>query len=256
VDFIRRHWWADGKLFIEYAGIKAIAKKLGLKSIGAVGFFPLAQIEHAKAHAAEIQIEDTQRQSWFKMREEWGRLSRGAKCAADLLSDSSPSARVSGGERIARGNRLLYLAHWVRPFGASQATIAARLGVSTRTVQNRLDNAWREERGLEAINKAQSAYQIYEGYPKYFLQEFLKAEENSERRYVFLGSRLFKVGCNLYETSVLLKTHRFRKSEYASSVLQTSKSEAVFCSATPDTTGNYINEREAFKSSESSPVFG
>jgi hypothetical protein len=254
--FIRRHWWEGDRLFIEYAGIKAIAKKLGLKSIGAVGCFPLAQIEHAKAKAAEIQAEDLQRKSFYKMREEWGRFSRGAKSAAELLSDWSPSARVSGGERIARGNRLLYLAPWVRPFGASQASIANRIGVCTRTVQNRLSNAWREERGIEPIEKAQAAYQINEGYPKYLLQEFMKVEEYSERKYVFLGARLFKIGCNLYSTSTLLRTHRFRKSQYASSVLQNGNSEAVFSTATPDNTGCYTVEKEAFENLESSPKLG
>ena len=170
LGFIHRHWWVGDKLNIEYCSMKRIAKKLGLKAIGAVGMFPLKDIQHARAKAAEIQAEGLQRQSDYKKKEEWGRFARGQASASELLARTSSSARVTGGDAfIARGKRLLYLGpHW-RPFGGSQATIAQRLGVSVRTVQNRLNNSWREQRGLEPIEKAQTARQVYEECPKPFL---------------------------------------------------------------------------------------
>jgi hypothetical protein len=273
--FIHRHWWDEDRLMIEYVGLKPLAKKWGLQSIGAVGMFPLHDIQHARAKAAEIQAEDLQRQSDYKRKEAFGKYAKGAKSAAELLSDSSSSARVSGGERIARGNRLLYLApHW-RPFGGSQKTIGDRIGVSTRTVQNRLSNSWRGERGLELINKAQSAHQVFEEVPAAFLRDYMKyAEESPEQRYVFLGRRVFKVGCNLYSTSVLLRNYRYRKAEYkneispfqrmlgskrspksrytaskeySKNVLQTSENQPVFSIAPGDTTLDYMVSDSEFK---------
>jgi len=242
MGFIHRHWWEGDRLKIEYVGLKPLCKKWGLKSIGAVGMFPLKDIQHAKAKAAEIQAEDLQRQSDYKRKEQWGKYAKGAKSGAELLSNSSSSARVSGDELIARGKRLLYLApHW-RPFGGSQKTIADRLGVSVRTVQNRLSNPWREARGLELIDKAQSAHQVFEECPKSFLKDFMSLEEKSEQKYVFLGKRLFQVGCNLYSTTVLLRNYRYRKAEYRTEQAAYYKPTAdvdVFKSAPPDTTLDY-----------------
>lgn len=207
-----------GQLRIEYRGLKSLCKVLGLQHLGAIGEFPLEQIQHAKAHATDIQAEKLQAQSFHQMKKEYKKYARGAKQAADLLSDATSSARVPGGVRIARGRRLLYLApHW-RPFGGSQKGIADRLGVSLRTVQYRLSNAWRGERGIAEIEKAQAAHQVFEDCPKSFLKDFMRLEENASQRFVFLHSRLFQVRCNLYDTGVLLRNQRYRQVEYRESL--------------------------------------
>lgn len=204
----------NGELTIEYRGLRSLCKLLGLPHLGAIGEFPLEEIEHIKAHATDIQAEKLQAQSFHKMKEEFKRFARGASKASELLSNKSPSARVSGGVFIARGTRLLYLEpHW-RPFGGSQQRIADALGVSVRTVQTRLSHHWRESRGIPAIEKAQTAHQVFEECPRPFLQDWMALEEKSEQRYVFLGSRLFKVGCNLYDTGVVLRCQRRQQAYY------------------------------------------
>ncbi len=203
-----------GQLRIEYRGLKSLCKHLGLSHMGAIGVFPLNQIEHAKAHATSIQAEKLQAQSFYQMKEWFGRFARGAKTAAELLEKSSSSAKVPGDVIVSRGNRLLYLApHW-RPFGGSQQGIADRLGVSLRTVQYRLSNTWRKQRGIELIEKAQSAHQVFEECPKEFLKDFMRLEEGATQKYVWLGSRLFERGCNLYHTGIMLRSQRFRQAEY------------------------------------------
>ncbi len=203
-----------GRLWIEYRGLRSLAKHLGLQGLGAIGIFRLDEIEHIKARATDIEAEKLQAQSDHQRRKEWGKFAKGSKSAAELLDSGSSSARVSGGAVIARGKRLIYLEPFWRPFGGSQQGIADRLGVSVRTVQYRLDNAWRTSRGLGTIDKAQTARQVFEEYPKAFLQDFLSLEDKQRERYVFLGKRLFFVGCNLYYTGVLMRGHRYRQSEY------------------------------------------
>lgn len=203
-----------GELTIEYRGLKSLCKHLGLSHLGAIGIFPLKNIEHAKAHATDIQLEKRQAQSHYRMKENFGRFARGAKTAAELLEKSASSARVPGDVIISRGHRLLYLApHW-RPFGGSQQSTASSLGVSVRTVQYRVSNAWRKERGIDLIEKIQSAHQVHEECPKQFLMDFMRLEKEAAQRHVFLGSRLFRIGCNLYDTGVLLRCQRFRQQEY------------------------------------------
>lgn len=219
-----------GQLRIAYRGLKSLCKLLGLAHMGAIGQFPLEQLEHAKAHATDIQAEKLQAQSFHQMKKEYKKFATGARQASDLLLQSTSSAKVPGDVVIARGERLLYLApHW-RPFGASQQGMADRLGVSLRTVQYRLSHSWREERGIPAISKAQSAHQILEDASKEFAQNFYRLDWNAEQKYVFLGSRLFEVGCNLYDTGIILRHQRRRQAEY--SVLQKSEfaSDVTVCS--------------------------
>lgn len=212
-----------GQLRIEYRGLKSLAKHLGLKVLGAIGQFPLEEICHVKTRATDIATEKLQAQSFHQMKEQYKKFAKGARQASDLLVQTTSSAKVPGDVCIARGDRLLYLApHW-RPFGGSQQGIADRLRVSLRTVQYRLSHGWREERGIPAISKAQSAHQILEECSKEFVQNFYRLEENTDRKYVFLGSRLFEIGCNLYDCNVQLRAQRRQQSEYR--VLQ--KSDAA-----------------------------
>jgi hypothetical protein len=212
--YIYPYHWDGNRLVIEYVSLKNLSKHLGLKMMGAIGVFPLQEIEHAKTRATDIVAEKLQAQSFYQMMKEWGRFARGAKPAAILLAIKTLSAKVPGEVFITRGNRLLYLEpHW-RPFGGAQQTIATRLEVSTRTVQYRLSNTWRTSRDIPAIEKAQSAHQVFEECPKEFLQGFMRLEENASQKYVWMGRKLFKRGTNLYDTGVLLRAQRFRQAEY------------------------------------------
>ncbi len=217
LGFFYRAECVNGQLTLEYAGLKRLAKKFGLKDLGAVGEFPLREINQAAAYATDIAAEHLQAQSFYKMQEEWGKYAKGAKRAADLLEEAS-SARMPGGVVLTKGSRLLYLSpHW-RPFGGSQQTLSDRLGISVRTVQYRLSRGWRAERKISPIFKLQAAHEVFEDYPPEYHQVLIKkAGEGLKERLVRLGRKLFKVGCNLYESKVLLRSMRFRKWDYSES---------------------------------------
>ena len=205
--------FSGGIFTIEYRGLKSLTRHLGLESIGPIGEVPLVKIQHAATFACDLVAEQLQGQSFFQMKKEAGKAASGQKSASELLSEDAPSVRVPGGDIIARGKRLLYLsADWL-VFGGSQKTIADRLGCSVRTVQNRLSNVWRGERGIPFISKAQSAKEVIEGCPGAFLDKLISFEEDANR-FVRLGRRLFKVGCNLYESPVESRSQRFRKKEF------------------------------------------
>jgi hypothetical protein len=156
LGFFYRADCANGQLTLEYAGLKRLAKKFGLKDLGTVGEFPLREINQASAYAADIAAEHLQAQSFYKMQEEWGKYAKGAKRAADLLEEAS-SARMPGGVVLTKGSRLLYLSpHW-RPFGGSQQTVSDRLGVSLRTVQYRLSRGWESRaKGFSSLQASDS----------------------------------------------------------------------------------------------------
>lgn len=214
--FIYSYRVRRGMVRIRYVAIEKVAEKLGLSQLGPVVRFPLEQLPQAKVKAAEGQLLHTQQASFWEMKADWGKFARGSKTAEELLS----SDKVPGGVVITRGERLLYLhPHW-RPFGAAQAPAAETLGVSTRTIQYRLSDSWREERGLEPLNKAQTAKQVYEDMPLDYLVDLVKHKERSDERFVFLGQRLFEVGTNLYEFADLqLHSQRRRKTEYRRKLL-------------------------------------
>jgi hypothetical protein len=216
--YIYPYHWDGNQLVIEYVGLKNLSKHLGLKMMGAIGRFPLEEIQHAKTRATDIAAEKLQAQSSHQKNKEWGKFAKGSKSAAELLAVKTSSAKVPGEVVIARGHRLLYLEpHW-RPFGGCQETIADRLDVSIRTIQYRLSNTWRASRGIPEIEKAQSAHQVFEECPREFLQGFMRLEENASQRYVWMGRRLFKRGTNLYDTGVSLCSQRYRQAEYKSAI--------------------------------------
>lgn len=236
------HWYrvTGETVTLKYCSLERIAKRLELKTLGAVVNFPLSELPHAKAIAAEGMAESLQAQSFYKMKTQWGRFARNQPKADQLLTGSA-SEKLAG-VLLGRGKRLLYLApHW-RRFGGSQRTIADRLGVSTRTIQNRLDHSWRHERGMQPIHKAQTAQQVYEDYDPALWKELYKFTPNANERWIKLGRRLFERGCNLYRTQCELRSQKCRKALYREAIaLSTDNlSLSLKTTGTPET-GEILN---------------
>lgn len=227
------YWYrVEGEtITLKYCSLERIAKRLELKTIGAVVNFPLSELPHAKAIAAEGQAEALQAQSYFKMKVQWGRFAKGQPKAAEILTGSA--SEKSAGVLVARGRRLAYFApHW-RPFGGSQRTIADRLGVSTRTIQNRLSHSWRHERGMAPLDKAQAAHQVYEDYDPALWKELYKYTPKANERWIKFGRRLFERKTNLYATQCELRPQRRRKAFYKEAITASTDNSGL----SPKTTG-------------------
>lgn len=212
------YWYrVEGEtITLKYCSLERIAKRLELKTIGAVVNFPLSELPHAKAIAAEGMAESLQAQSYYKMRTQWGRFAKGQPKASDLLIE--PASEKLAGVLLARGRRLLYLApHW-RPFGGSQQTISELLGVSKRTVQNRFCDKWRIERGMNPLLKKQAAHQVYEDYDSYLVKELYHFTPKAAQKWIKLGRRLFERGTNLYRTQCELRSQKCRKALYREAI--------------------------------------
>jgi hypothetical protein len=205
--------YKNGFFRIAYRGLKSLSKHLGLTSIGSIAELPLVKVQHLKTWATDQTAELIQAQSDFKRREERGKEAKHQSRAFELLGENSASVRVPGAEIITTGKRLLYLSkNWV-PFGASQEAIAQKLGVSLRTVQYRVSNTWREDRGIAHIQKKQTAQLIMDNCSKSFMAEVQRFEDEPNR-FVRVGRKLFKVGCNLYTSPLTLRNQRFRAVEF------------------------------------------
>lgn len=202
-----RHDWVR----VRYCSLERIASRLGLERLGLIACFPLNDMEFAKVRCTEAQAVSLQNQSWHEMRKDWRKLAADTNRPEKILSSDT----VAGGALIARGKRLVYLRSRQRPFGGSQREIAARLGVSERTVQYRLSTPWREARWLEPINKAQTAYQICEDYPLEMKKDVYRFCDDAAAKLVLMGRNLFRVGTNLYSIpEVRIRTQKYRKARY------------------------------------------
>ena len=116
---------------------------------------------------------------------------------------------------IGRVGRFLLVTDFFLDFGASQAGIGGKVGRSDRTVRRHFSTKYRETStpalsqrgGLEPIGKCQLAQRL----GKAELEEFHWAEfdalhgsrDSGARRrlgrYLRIGGRLFRLGCNLYD---------------------------------------------------------
>jgi hypothetical protein len=227
-EFFHSCKFTDGVFTVKYASFRRLAKQFKLPSLGAIGQFPLIEIQNAAARSADIMADRIQRQSDYarkhtpENREPGAVPKKGLKASIKKLQKSASellaatSAKVPGVAAI--GKRLIYLDRSQIPFGASQKSIAHQLGCSVRTVQYRLSDQWRRERGLSPILKRQTAYLEAEGYNQQLFNELLEWD-SEPNRLVRLGRRVFRVGTNIYEPDTCLRVARYRMSEYNEDVV-------------------------------------
>ena len=199
-------WWrsrrrVDGQVELYLSGVAKVACALGVDGLGAIAEVPLSELTRmgSKALATALEAEYRQRQAyWAAKKAKKGQAKKSVFDPHDAASsDSFPGAKgmavVNDGFQIP---------------GASIAGIARVVERSQSTIKRRLNNRWRVERDIEAIQKKRVAtelddpgllFQLKESGIGFVVQEnalgctrVLKVLTDSGR------SKIVVLGCNIY----------------------------------------------------------
>lgn len=162
----RRYRFKGNTLRVYLGGLHKYCRSLGLQSWGAVAEVALTDIVLAmglKAHATALQTQDQQVKSRIaairSLNNRERKNTKVAEIEAILEQRNVSSQKPAKGQvpfLLWVGNRRAFVSKGFVPIGASQASIAAQLGISDRTVRRHLDCL-----GIERcqIVQAKAAYQ-------------------------------------------------------------------------------------------------
>lgn len=210
---------SNGELTIHYASLTRIAKQLELDGIGAIAQFNLEEIDHVSTRISEAAAMHLQRGSVWQAKRKNKSQAKQIKYPDQLLDNCLTSDRLPGWGVIQRGGRMLYLSEdWI-PVGVSEKAIGAYVGCSERTIQRRFANRWRQERGLEPLNKAQAAVLIaadMSPQERKFYIECAPVEIRS--RLLSYGRGVYLCGTNLYSTDTIVRAQHWRQEEYRQTI--------------------------------------
>lgn len=202
---------------VYYQGLFKVCQKLGLESWGAVAEIEISDLNNLKLIATQIETQRLQESSRYNAQQEHRNV------ASD--DDIFPSSQCSSGARgiIHRGERCLFVNELFAAFGASQRSIASKLGRCDRTIRKRLSNRTRIDRGLKPIDRVQIAQTTPELNQRFGLlfDQFDRSEIKecdgiwktgfSDR--IFKScDRVFKSICNLYSKDLILLSMRRSRS--------------------------------------------
>ncbi len=156
--FYRAYKQADGSFFVQYKSDVKLCLEHGI-GFGAIASIPLAQLPNLKYLAADATLEAIQKSSIVKAQQlsQTNQDDRRVLDLDHLFADFPSSAKSRGSGILAIGRRCIYLSENILPVGGKQATAATCLDRSRSTIQRRLNNTIRSNRGVPLIQKAQLA---------------------------------------------------------------------------------------------------
>ena len=224
VDWLDRH-----TLIIYYTNLDDFALSQGIDDIGESTEVPLTTFRSAlHVWVSEVRAMNLQDQSVYRMHKEQKRKQKTNQPRVNTPADifekkhneihtSDYLQALSNNEGVGRtGTSLVHLGDrcaFVSPdftlFGGSQDEIARRTGVTPRTIQRHLGDAYRLKKGLEVINKYQLAVAVGNSSSR---RTLTKSKQIIDVNYDYFN-RLFKVGrgetaieflatCNVYKSDV------------------------------------------------------
>ncbi|NEQ51020.1 MAG: hypothetical protein F6K11_12950 [Leptolyngbya sp. SIO3F4] len=197
-------WWrsrrrVDGQIELYLSGVAKVACALGVDGLGAIAEVPLDTLTRmgSKALATALEAEYRQKQAyWAAKKAKKGQAKKSVIDPRTATSDNFPGA--NGMAMVNNGFQIP---------GASISGIAKTVGRSQSTIKRRLNNRWRIERDIEAIDKKRVATELNDPELLFRLKEsgvgFL-VQENAlghTRVLKVLNDGLSKVvvlGCNIY----------------------------------------------------------
>lgn len=179
-----------------------VARKLGADDLGICFEIPADQLWQLPAAVTEAVASHFQRASIFSAKQRSKSGSGEPLTLEHILGDK----RI--GALVARGERFVYFDSTVSLIGGSQTTTADFLGRHRSTVQRRLSNSVRSQRGLEPIKR----YQLAQARVSFGVTLRPVFDEDYAAKYFrpdWSRSTIFEAMCNVYDDShVLLQSKR------------------------------------------------
>lgn len=195
-----RHYESRQRQYtVYYTSLAKVCLEWGLPSWGTVAEVPVEELVHQKAIAAEAEMQRLQRASRYRAKQE---SRKNVLRIRQVLPSSQMSQRGALGQVLHQGSRLTFIDRHAVPFGVSQETIATQLGRSERTIQRRLGNKWRGDRGLAPIIKRQIAQEADPQNVASYLSGFRLG------RWLSVKRKLFVLRCNVYAERLDLRTQK------------------------------------------------
>ena len=200
---------------IYLSGIKAVTRRLGLDSLGAIAEVGIEYLGRSEAKALCTALEATYRQ-----RQAYWAAKRAAKGRRKQLV-LNPEKMASSGTVAGVNGHVVISAPFSIP-GCSHAGLAKATDWSQSTIKRRLNNRWRCDRGLDILEKKRVATELDDPQLEFELREsgqsFLVTENALGHRRVLKllndsgRSKLVSLGCNIYITDYeLLSCPSLRK---------------------------------------------
>lgn len=233
LGLFRSYSTSDDHVRVFYSSLHEVAIRCGLESFGAVAELEIDQLKNLKFWAIQLEAQNLQNQSRFQARNAGGMKRKVAKPENVLPSpslDSQPSQEGSKPgvrTRLHVSDRYCFMHHSFVEFGASQKTVSSRAGRHKSTVQRRLDNQYRRERGIPSLLKRQVAIEVE---PEELIRltgsdsaeefNFHKSQSlDFEVHRLFLsGGRVFKPVSNIYENAFHIQSMKASKAIYREKV--------------------------------------
>jgi len=193
----------SGTYTIYYRSLHKVAIELGLESLGAAFEVGIEDLPHLKLLATQAQAQSLQRASRFQRTRE---AKKGVQRAEEFLAPSFNSGGGKG-QILFYGLCTTYVSAEVETFGGSQQQVGEILGRSRRTINRRLNNAYRRKKGLSPLWRKQIAQESREAAVR------INGKFATPRFFSRKG-RAFKLLCNVYAEDLVLRPIRYSRSKF------------------------------------------
>lgn len=199
-----------GWMRIFYSSPKQLAAIAGLGSIGSILQLDISELKYLRILATDSQALHLQNQAFYVLKHDY---KQDLIKASDLLT----SDKLPGGIKKV-GRFCLTEADFI-PYGGSQQTIAARRGLSIRTVQRHLSNKYRlsstpireQRRAISSIQKVQ----ILQKHPDQFRAAISqKLYPDEAPKLILYGGQYYQPRCNIYEFDLELRRKLWLRKSY------------------------------------------
>lgn len=211
----------EGGYRLFYKALPKLAIERGIDNFKVFVREPAVNLRALKFVCVEVAAQSLQAQSHYLAQDERRKQLESKRYQGESELDLfNPSSTISHGENVVHiGKRYAFVTESFMSHGASLDAIATVCGRSRSTVQRRLDNRYRVERGVNPVLKRQLAVKVDDaeyGWMKVNAQKYLFEDCDHELARTFGCHGLYwRASTNLYSLDHELVGKRHLKSKLA-----------------------------------------